>query len=134
MRTKALTFAFAAVTALALIAGGVGASELGTTDAQPDQSTDTPAQTEYDEKLTADESFTMDLNDEDVEMEVVGDEEYDEKLTADESFTMNLNDEDVEMEVVGNEEYDEKLTAEDSFTMDLNDEDVETEVVSDTPR
>ncbi|WP_336326123.1 hypothetical protein [Halovenus sp. HT40] len=132
MRTKALTLAFAAVTALALIAGGVGASELGTVHEQPDQSTDTPEQTKYDEKLTADESFTMNLNDEDVETEVVGNEEYDEKLTADESFTMNLHDEDVEMEVVGNEEYDEKLTADESFTMNLHDEDVETEVVSDT--
>lgn len=71
---KTITLALVAAAALALVAGGVGATEIGTQDEQPTETTDAPEEEEYDEKLTAEESVTMNLNDEGVSVEMADEE------------------------------------------------------------
>lgn len=65
----------------------------------------------YDEKLTAEESVTLDLREEGVEMTVTSGEAYDAKLTADMAVTLDLDEDGIETTVTGDEAYDAKLTA-----------------------
>ncbi|WP_135824040.1 hypothetical protein [Halorussus ruber] len=112
MKSKLLALTLAVAAILAVGTGGIVATDDVSSDSpnveQPEEPTEANDSAEYDERLTADESFQMDLNEnqfqqsgDGVVVDLAGDEqtaetttdesaEYDERLTADESFRIEL--------------------------------------------
>ncbi|NEU55672.1 hypothetical protein [Halorussus sp. MSC15.2] len=116
MKSKMMTLTVAVVTMLTVVTGGIVATDDVSSDSsevvQPTEpTTATNNSTEYDERLTADESFHIDLNESQM------DAEGDDVVRVD----MDGSDEQAD-ETVGegsSVEYDERLTADESFRTDV---------------